>query len=428
MSDRAWVLDALLRYWPRGRDAVAALAVPERRPSAGLPPRVVMVALPEWAADLAADGGLLVPEGCAGEAWAQTDWWSACAWYLDGAAERAHEAAQGPIHSYALRLRGWDGRLWDRAWVNRIALFLRRWAARAIERDEAELFGARPAAELVLSHDVDAVHKTLAIRAKQGAFQGFNAARQLASGDRAGALSRLGSAARFALSTDAYWYFDEIRALEAPLGVTSEFYFHVRQHAHWARPKLALLDPAYRVDDPRVRDVIRRLGAAGHTIGLHPSFDDWRDARPLADARQHLESVAGVPVRRVRQHWLRFSWADTWRAQAEAGFELDSTLGFNDRPGFRAGSALRYRPRLPGRPGVRLVDTMPMILMDSHVYDYRPLAEAARRAEIDRWLDELWAVGGQASLIWHQQAFGPDYAWTPGYQHVLARLAGGVRA
>src|SRR5688572_11978696 len=181
VDQRAWVRSSLSRYWSRGADLLAHLPVPIVPPvsAVSLPPRVETVALPEWAAGLGVDGGLLVPSTAivagSGAAWERTDWWDAAAWFLEGRAERAYEREHGPIHSYSFRLSGWDERIWERAWVNRIGRFLRRWAARRASLDEAACFGPLPDADIVLTHDVDAIEKTLRIRFKQSAFDAFNA-------------------------------------------------------------------------------------------------------------------------------------------------------------------------------------------------------------------------------------------------------------
>jgi hypothetical protein len=59
-----------------------------------------------------------------------------------------------------------------------------------------------------------------------------------------------------------------------------------------------------------------------------------------------------------------------------------------------------------------------MVLMDSQLYDYKSAGHW------EQVLDEVLSVGGEASLIWHQQAFSPDYGWAPGYERVLRWLAG----
>ena len=420
---------ALERYWPGRSDILPAAPElgPSPAPEASAPPRMTVVPLPEWASDLAVAGGLLVPAHTAPNAaaadWEKTDWLEACFWYLHGAGEREHENRNGPVHSFAYRLRGWDGRIWDRAWANRIALFLRRLAARRLGRSEQEIFGPLPSARLALTHDVDAVRKTVPIRLKQTAFKLFGAASELRRGRLPESWRKLKAAAAFLVGKDNYWCFDRIRRLEADQGLTGWWMFYGGRGG-WARhPREVLFDPFYRVDERRISEELRDLVRSGSKVGLHQSFGAWRDSALMVRERLALEAALGERVTLCRQHWLRFSWAETWAAQEAAGFDLDCTLGFNDRPGFRNGAALRYHPWKPDLSGEMRIESLPMVLMDSHLYDYAGLKPEEIGPAVDAWIDEVRLVRGEASIIWHQRVFSRDYGWRPGYERVLARAA-----
>src|SRR5262245_13354113 len=127
---KAHTQHALARYWPRNEGALERVALVERPfPSPALPLRMREVVLPDWASPLGVDGVLLVPREACDETsdWRQVDWWLALFMLLEAWHERAWEQHHGTIHSYSFRLTGWDRRVWERAWVNRIALFLREW-------------------------------------------------------------------------------------------------------------------------------------------------------------------------------------------------------------------------------------------------------------------------------------------------------------
>lgn len=429
---RRRILEALAGYWTTGEAAIAALPVPRVRPPAiePLPPRLSRVRLPEWADDLGPGGEMLVPAAAmadgAGEPHTRVDWFYAAAWYLDGHAERAFEAAHGPIHSYALRLKGWDPALWDYAWVNRIALFLRRWAAWSAGAGEDTVCGPRPKAEIRMTHDVDAIAKTAPIRLKQAAFRGFNALRRLLRGDLAGMAAHIAGALRFLFGPADYWCFPEIEAVERRLEIRSQLNLFAGRPAPLWQFRRWLLDPTYEVSMPRLRDQLRRMRFEGWTIGLHPSFSTWRDPAAYVVEKARLEEAVGAPVPSLRQHWLRFSWAETWAAQRAAGFVEDTTLGFNDRPGFRNGAAWPVTPLgADGHPLVGLV-AWPLVLMDSHLHDYGDLSPAAITQAIDRWLEEVYMVGGRVTVVWHQRILHPDYGWNESYWH--AAVFAGVAA
>jgi hypothetical protein len=60
-----------------------------------------------------------------------------------------------------------------------------------------------------------------------------------------------------------------------------------------------------------------------------------------------------------------------------------------------------------------------MALMDSHVYDYAPLRDDERRAVLQRYVDEVAFVRGEASFNWHVHTLSPSYGWERGYLDLL---------
>lgn len=423
---RGLISHALRRYWPLGADPVEHLPIPALVITAteSLPPSLAYVVLPDWAADLAPPEGMLVPKHliAAGsdEPWTRTDWWQAAFWYLNCSAERAHERVHGPIHSYSMRLDGWDPAMCDYAWVNRIALFLRRWAARLGQKEEGELLGSLPRAEISITHDVDAVRKTLAIRLKQTAFCGFNGLRRLLRGQAYSGTQKLAQGMRFLLGNHDYRLIEQIARLEDAHGLRSRFNLYGGGGRLCRSPKNMLFDPGYDVGEPVLAASLRKLVADGWQMGVHQSFDAWADANRMRNEKLRVEAALGRGVTTCRQHWLRFGWDVTWPAQVSAGFALDTTLGFNDRPGFRAGAALQFSPSWAlGRSDF---EVLPMVLMDSHLYDYLDLDKDERERELRRWLDEVRFVRGQASVIWHTHVLAGDYGWGDGFQQLLAAL------
>ena len=426
---RSWALSVFQRFWPGKSDLIAQLPIPEIvMARAAESPLLLEVMLPDWARDLGIAGHLLVPASALAasdeqEAWRRCDWLSAAAWYLDAVAEREHELRNGPLHSYATRLVGWDERLWSHAWVNRMALFLRRWTARQMGRDEALLFGPLPVARVVLTHDVDALAKTSSIRLKQSMFQAFNAVRALRDGDFAAAGQRARQFLKVLTSRESYWCFERIFALEQQAGVQSMFFFHARDPGP-RNIHLRLVDPAYHGRSPALARAVAVVRQHGADIGLHPSFAAWQDEAALARERRNLEALSDSSVIAVRQHWLRFSWQHTWAAQARAGLRHDFTVGFNDRPGFRLGAALTFPPFGMHANSAFLVT--PTVMMDSQFYDYAELSEANRGVAMSHWLSELNHTCGEGAVIWHQQVFNRDYGWQSGYETLLEQLRAGT--
>ena len=413
---RQHVLFALAAYWKTNENLISGLPVHQAELfEVSGPLKMHAVILPEWASSSGVDGCLLVPaEACAfGTGWESVDWWLAAFLLLECWHERAWEESHGPIHSYSFRLAGWDTRVWERAWVNRIAIFLRQWAARACRRNSDELFGCLPAPKIIMTHDVDAVQKTLAIRIKQGVFHLFNVARLASRGQWSDAGSRFNHAIRFLFGNDEWWCYTDIQNIEKRAGLRSIFHFAAdprrKNLTRW------LLDPGYDVRQARIQTLIAGLVQDGWRIGLHQSFDAWNDCDLMSAQRSLLQTVSPQAIHACRQHWLKFSWKKTWTAQCASGLNLDTTLMFNDRMGFRGAAALSWSPWDPVAGQRHGLHAMPTVLMDSHVYDYLPMTEEQRLSAFRFWLDEIRAVGGCAAVLWHPQTISNDYGWRQGF-------------
>jgi len=427
MDLKRYLLCALQPYWTCNAEVVAALPIRGAAfPEVGGPLQLEFVLLPPWAGQCGVDGRIAVPrEACLNPdaaAWEEVDWWLAAFLMLECWHERAWELEHGPIHSYSLRLSGWDARVWDHAWVNRIALFLRVWAAQQALTPADTLLGSLPEPKFVMTHDVDAVSKTMPIRLKQGAFNLFNAGRAMLKGDLRQAITRMGQAVRFLFGSEDWWTLDRLIEQERKAGIRSHFNFFADQRRKTL--KRWLFDPSYDLFAPRLSRFIKQVHREGWIIGLHPTFDAWQDPASIRAQRNNLEAASGTEVQTCRQHWLRFAWSHTWAAQQQASIRLDTTLMFNDRSGFRAAAAMQWQPWNPATQSAHSLQVLPTVLMDSHVYDYQPMAETERQTYMARWLDEIKQVHGQAAFLWHPHTLTRDYGWQLGFDQLLAEMKG----
>ena len=416
-SIRDHVLIALECYWSANLKDVAELPIAQKSSVAHItgPLRLVEIQLPEWAEYCGVNGALLVPIEAAAESgtWRQTDWWLAAFLLLEAWHERVWEQKHGPIHSYSFRLKGWDERAWQYAWVNRIGLFLRQWVTQQLGEGNSAKIGPLPKPQIHMTHDVDAVAKTFPIRLKQGVFNLFNAVQSVRRGQFHEMAARLRQATRFLLGQEDWWTFDKLQQFEADSGIQATYHFYAD-----TQPKTLkrwLFDPSYNIESPELKTLLRQLAEQGHTIGLHPGFETWRDTEEIAAQRLRIEQAVGVPARHCRQHWLRFSWQATWLAQQSAGLTQDTTLMFNDRPGFRNSSALAWHPWHTTSAAALNLTALPSVFMDSHFHDYQPMTPAARQTSMRNWLRECCSVGGEVAVLWHPHTLTTDYGWSDGF-------------
>ena len=410
-------------FFGTGRSRMQELPVHEASwdDALNLPPQLEMVRVPSWASSAGHNQELLVPLFCIcrrddeAPAWKTVDWWAAVFWYINGVAERAHESIHGPVHSYSQKLKNWDSRMWEHAWVNRIALFLRAWVAHIDAKNEDEIFDAVERPVLYLTHDVDAIRKNLTLRCKQTAFYSYNAVR-MACRFQLRKMCRYGARAfRFFVTSPDYRNFEEILEIEKGNGIRGVFNFFAAGLHPFNEWKLRLFDPRYDIVDPETAEHAKLVLNSGGVVGLHQSWGSWENPKKMERERKRLQSATNQPVQSCRQHWLMFSWEKTWRTQESVGLKVDTTLGFNDRPGFRNSGALRCHPWNFEKNCRHELESIPMVLMDSHLYNYKECSPEERNRIIDNILDEISAVMGTATVIWHTQVLGPDYGWRDGF-------------
>ncbi len=415
------------RYWQKGIENIQTLplakyALPTQEP---LPPKLHFVELPSFATHLGDYGKLPVPEHLLPTqktnttlTWKNIDWPLVGFWFLNCLAERAYEEKYGSIHSYNFKLKEWDARLWQKAWVNRIALFLRLWAAQTLNTDEEELFGSLPEAKILLTHDVDAIRKTLAIRCKQTAFNGFNALRFASKGQWSHSFSYMKKACSFFCSKGKDWGLENILQIYERQERKGIFLFPGQKPKPlWKSPKKWLFDPSYDVAEMVLP--IQKLLQEGHKVGVHPSFEHYDNGFNLYKEVKHIENTLKTSITCCRQHWLRFSFAKTWTAQKQAGITDDYTLGFNDLSGFRNGAALAHPPLDNNSKILDSLVSWPIVLMDSQLYDYANMNEETRQEKIRSLIDEIRFVRGQATVLWHPHSLSKDYGWGEGFEALI---------
>jgi len=178
----------------------------------------------------------------------------------------------------------------------------------------------------------------------------------------------------------------------------------------WMAATPSARDSDYDCRDLPVRQQIAGLQARGFEIGLHGSYDSFQDPDALAAQRDKLAAAANAPVVTIRQHYLRFCMPETWQAQVTAGLRIDSTLGFAERLGFRAGVAIPFRPWCFRENHPLDIWEVPLVMMDGTAREYMRLTPEEALARSQAIIARIAAAGGGAALLWHNSSLN-DIDW-----------------
>jgi hypothetical protein len=218
------------------------------------------------------------------------------------------------------------------------------------------------------------------------------------------------------LARDFWARFDRYLAIEH--GVGSTFFAIPFGHRPGQTPTAEA--PRRRAAAYGAADIapqLRALCASGAEVGLH-GIDAWLDSARGVKERAQISKATDGSASGVRMHWLFFDDHSAERLD-DAGFTYDSTFGYNDTVGFRAGTSQVFRPLT----AKRLLE-LPMIVMDTALFYPTHLGLTDETAKQTVWplLDELERHGGALTVNWHDRSLAPERLWDSFYFDLLQRL------
>ena len=184
------------------------------------------------------------------------------------------------------------------------------------------------------------------------------------------------------------------------------------------------VDPAravrYQMSD--VRDELQSASARGSEIAVH-GLDAWRSADLGRAELDELRAATGQQTAGIRMHWLYYS-KESPRALEHAGYTYDSTWGYNEAIGYRAGTSQVFQ-----LPGTRLME-LPLSIMDSALLFPGHMGLTAGEA-LDRStgiVDNARRFGGTVVVNWHDRSLAPERLWDGCYEALLDTLGANGRA
>jgi len=174
---------------------------------------------------------------------------------------------------------------------------------------------------------------------------------------------------------------------------------------------------AVRYQASEIAGQLQSAAARGREMGVH-GIDAWRDEDAGRAEMAQVAPLGGRTTAGVRMHWLYFASDSPVRLEA-AGFEYDSTCGYNDAVGYRAGTSQVFR--LPGSE--RLME-LPIAIMDTALF-YPGRLDLARDEAIEQCrpiLAHARRTGGTVVMNWHDRSLAPERLWGRAYDELLDEL------
>jgi hypothetical protein len=151
--------------------------------------------------------------------------------------------------------------------------------------------------------------------------------------------------------------FDQFKSLE----LNKTIYMHIGGNHKYD------LRPSKKRNEALIK-IIKLAKYFGYSVGLHPSYLTASDIHLFEYEKKMLEEISNETIMHSRQHYLHFSWHDTLSILEINGIKKDSSLGYNDHIGFRAGTGFEYPLfDLKTRKTSSIIE-IPIALMDSALW------------------------------------------------------------
>lgn len=219
------------------------------------------------------------------------------------------------------------------------------------------------------------------------------------------------------IAKDFWREFDD-RYLELEKGLPSTFFlipFSNRAGVTSHGPAPRLRAARYRAQD--LADTIVKLTAANCEVGLH-GIDLWLDSSKGRQELEEIRCLTGVSQIGARMHWLYYDQQSPVALET-AGAAYDSTIGYNETVGYRAGTTQVFKPL----NAVRLLE-LPLHVMDTALFypSYLNLTALQAKKRLRQCSDNAARFGGTLTINWHDRSLAPERLWGVCYRDLIEDL------
>lgn len=172
-----------------------------------------------------------------------------------------------------------------------------------------------------------------------------------------------------------------------------------------------------RYDVTEIPRYVRMVREAGCEVALH-GIDAWSDVGAAQEEAGRISSVTGEAPAGVRMHWLYYGEQSN-ELLDRAGFEYESTSGYNEAIGYKAGTTQVFRPL----SSARMLE-LPMHIQDCAMFfpDRMNLRPQEAWERCDRLRAHAKEAGGVITLNWHDRSLVPERLWGSFYERLIERF------
>ncbi len=218
------------------------------------------------------------------------------------------------------------------------------------------------------------------------------------------------------LRKDFWLEFERYKELEGELGATF-FFIPFKNVAGTREEGPAPMLRAAKYDVGAIEGQLLELVKSGCEVGLH-GIDAWSSLQNAQAEFRRIQEITGQARMGTRMHWLYWTESSA-KTLEDAGFVYDSTFGYNDAIGFRAGTTQAFLPY-----GANNLLELSLNIQDSAMlYSNRMgLSEVESLTACKSLIDSVVLYGGALTLNWHTRSLSPERLWGDCYLALLGEI------
>ncbi|MGM0649621.1 MAG: hypothetical protein ACQES1_03825, partial [Bacteroidota bacterium] len=136
-----------------------------------------------------------------------------------------------------------------------------------------------------------------------------------------------------------------------------------------------------------------------HIVGLHGTYNAYNNARLFGKELDRIKKLY-PEISEGRQHYLRFDNPVTWQIWNDYNLKVDSSVGFSDDAGFKAGTCFDYHPfNVLTKEKLALIER-PLTVMDTALFK-REFSHNEMLELINNLYKTIKSHNGNFVLLWH---------------------------
>jgi len=195
--------------------------------------------------------------------------------------------------------------------------------------------------------------------------------------------------------------------------------YNLKSHFYFIPGKISETNIHYNILNKKTIDVIKHILQREHIVGMHASYNSFNNIEQMKKEKERLQQIV-ENIEESRQDYLRFENPTTWQILNDLNIKLDSTIGYANTNGFRAGTCYTYSVfNIITRQKLNLKE-MPLIFMEQAAIRCNSNVEQFK-IQILQLKEKVQKYKGKFVILWHNNNIRNPYfeQYTSVYQNIF---------